>query len=234
MNKLFLFTVALLLFLFPYEARSQVFLGTDNASEGDSVSASQSLYNGRVWRNVNKSIKGDPFLFSPGFLQGSVLITGESFNNVKLMYDIYKDEVLTVSGRNIIIQLNKELISEFAIWYQGKEYRFLNNRDNSLLLPEGYSNILYDGKTGVFVKYRKTVSAQEVSNVVDAFIQSYKVYISTSAGPVSVKTKGQFLNLFPAEARELKEYARREKLKVSWKDPLSFVPLARYRDTLIK
>jgi len=199
----------------------------------DTVSPSQELYNGRVWRNTYTGIRNDPFLFSKDFIPGSVIINGRTFNNVKLLYEIFKDEILTLTGRNIIIQLNKEMINRFTLRYANRDYLFVKAEVGDKSLPEGYSNALYEGRTGVYVKYRKVIDPRSVEGKYDAFREVHRIYVIRDSIPVPVKGKGQFLSLFGKdEARILKDYIRQEKLRISGKDPDSFVPVAEYYDRM--
>ena len=199
----------------------------------DTVTPSQELYNGRVWRNTYTGIRNDPYLFSKEFMQGSVIINGRTFNNVKLLYEIYKDEILTVTGRNIIIQLNKEMVNRFTLHSGNRDYLFVKAEEGDKSLPEGYSNALYEGRTGIYVKYRKVIDPRSVEGKYDAFREVHRIYVIRDSIPVPVKGKGQFLSLFGKdEARILKDYIRQEKLRISGKDPDSFVPVAEYYDRM--
>ena len=98
-------------------ARTNSFGGLSNSYSNlpDSVFESQLLYNGRIWKNLFYMIREDQFLFSNQFLPGSVFIKGKSFNNIKLKYDIFKDEILIPYSPDGILQLTKELVDSFTI-----------------------------------------------------------------------------------------------------------------------
>jgi len=199
----------------------------------DTITRNQLLYNGRVWRNTYTGVKGDPYLFSKEFLKGSVTINGKNFDNVKLLYEIHKDEILTVSGRNIIILLNKEMVNSFNIEYNNRSYRFVNSENAPVSLPVGYSNALYEGATGVYVKYRKVIDPRAIENRYDAFRQVHRIYVIRDSVPMPVGNPGQFFNLFSREdTRLLKLYLKKEKIRLSMKEPDSFAAVARYYDLM--
>jgi len=201
-------------------------------SNPDTVPVNQFLYNGRIWRNKYFYIKGDPYLFAPAMLDGSVKVNNKSFNNVRIQYDIYSDELLSLNNHNVIIQLNKEIVDEFTISYAGTEYHFRRIDDNGQGPPTGYVNILYDGETTLLVKYFKTIELRAVENKYDSFSGAHKIYVKKDGKPVFIRNRKQLLDLFDDKKREIKTYLRENSLKVSGKLPASFIPVVEYYDRL--
>jgi hypothetical protein len=106
----------------------------------------QTLYNGRAWRNLY-NYKVGQFLFSPEFLPGTLRISGKSFSNLNLKYDIYSDELIIFTNGRIMLQLNKELIDLFSISYNNQDWHFKKLEPDSLNTISGFVNVLYKGKT---------------------------------------------------------------------------------------
>lgn len=200
----------------------------------DTVPANQFLYNGRIWRNRYFYIKGDPYLLSLSMLDGSVTVNGKTFKNVKLQYDIYNDELLTLTNKNVIIQLNKEMVDEFTISFLSKDYRFSRFPDEKKSPPNGYVNILYDGKTSLWVKYLKTIELRAVDNKFDSFLQSHKIYVNKDNKPTQVRNKKQLLELFSDRKSELRDYIRENKIKISGRQPESFIQVVEFYNNLNK
>ena len=119
-----------------------------NITQQDTLKESQILYNGRIWKNLYYMVQGDQFLFSSMFLPGSLTIRSKTFANVRIMYDLYKDEILTPMSSGGILQLNKEMVDSFSIMFQNKIYRFSRIPEDSLDGLNGYVNIIYRGYTG--------------------------------------------------------------------------------------
>ncbi|MFN8242347.1 MAG: hypothetical protein U0X39_16550 [Bacteroidales bacterium] len=204
------------------------------SSTQDTVPADQILYNGRVWRNTYYGIQGHSYLFSKEMMSGSVSVDGTTFNGIRLLYDIYKDELLTITGRNILIVMNKELVDSFTLNYNGKTYRFVKRdpaKDDPL---SGYSNELYGGRTGLYVRYSKLIDLRAVDNKYDAFRQLQRIYVFKDNTAHPVKNKHQFMKLFKEESKDIKAYVRKEKLRVTGAEPETFIPLVKYCDTLKK
>jgi hypothetical protein len=200
----------------------------------DTMLSRQILYNGRVWRNTTLNIEGDPYLFSREFLNGSVTISGKTFDNNYLLYDIYNDEVLILTDKKSILILNKELMSGFTLDFNSQAYRFIRLTTDTLSEVNGYVNELYGGKSAVYVKYRKMIQIKAVDNTYDAFYQTYRVFVVKDGLPIQVKNKKQLLSLFPDEKQKILDYMRSHKINISVKRPESFIPVAEFYDSLNK
>jgi len=191
----------------------------------------QILNNGRAWRNLYYKIKGDQFLFSAEFLPGSVTIEGRTFNNLKLKYDIYNDELIMITDNGIIIQINKEMVEAFSMIFD-KIYNFKKLEADTLNSISGYVNVLYDGNTSLYVKYRKEILQLAVENKYDLFNQINRIYVKKDGVLSRVDSKREFLNLFKDKKQQLHTFIKANKLKLSRKNPESFRPVIEYYDTL--
>jgi hypothetical protein len=199
-----------------------------------SLSENQILYNGKVWRNLFIQVKGNQFLFSGDYLPGSLSINGKAFNNVGLNYDIYNDEIITTSNTGYNVQLNKEMVDSFSISFGNRIYRFLNTREDSLEGVKGYVNVLYSGKSALYVKYRKEIELLAVDDKYDLFFQNHRIYFLHNGTAYLVSGKNDLLKILEKDKIALKAYIKQNKLKVSKKDPDSFVPIVRYYDSISK
>jgi hypothetical protein len=198
----------------------------------DTIISNQILYNGRAWRNTYTAVKGDPYLFSSQFMTGSVTISGITFKNNKLLYDICKDEVMILSDRNFILQLNKELMERFTLTYNNQVYRFVKITQDSTKILNGFLNELYAGRSAVYVKYKKTIDSKAVEDKYDGLVESFKVYVIKDGIPHLVKTRRQLIGLFKDNKQKITAYIRSNRLEISGKRPESFVPVAEYYDSL--
>jgi len=192
----------------------------------------QTLYNGRAWRNLFYRVKGDQFLFSPEFLPGSVSIQGKLFKNIPLKYDIYNDELLTITDHGIILQLNKEMVDLFTMNYENHILSFKNLEADSISSLSGYVNVLYDGGTSLFIKYRKEILTLAVENKYDMFNLVNRVFVEKDGEITKVDSKGELIKLFEDQKHLVRSYIRSNKIRVSRKDPESFKPVIEYYDKL--
>jgi hypothetical protein len=191
----------------------------------------QTLYNGRVWRNLYSKVVGNQFLFTTDFMPGSVKIGDHIFNDLTLKYDIFNDQILTVTDLRIIIQLNKEMIDRFTVSYNNKDYEFLRLVPDSLESLSGYFNILYEGNLSLYLKYRKQILPLEVEHKYDLFDESQKIYLKKDGKIYLVRSKGALLNILKDKKQKIRAFIKTNRLSMSKKDPWSLVPIVRYYDS---
>ena len=201
-------------------------------NQQDTLKENQVLYNGRLWKNLYYNVKEDQFLFSKDYLKGSLTINGESFKNISLKYDIYSDEILTLSNLGLVLQLNKERVDSFSLDFQNKTYRFAKIQEDTLKSYKGYYNVLYKGNCALYVKYKKEIELLAVDRKWDMFYQTHRIYFEDHNILYSISGKGDLLRILSATKDQLKSYIKKNKLRVSKKRPESFVPVLRYYDSI--
>jgi hypothetical protein len=196
------------------------------------VKENQVLYNGKVWRNLFIQVKGNQFLFSGDYLPGSVTMNGKTFNNVGLSYDIYNDEIITASNTGYNIQLNKEMVDSFSYSFQNRIYKFINTFNDTIPGVKGYVNVLYKGKSALYVKYKKEIELLAVDDKYDLFFQSHRLYFIHEGKSDLINGKNDLLKIMEKDKIAIKAYIKKNNLKVSKKDPDSFILIVRYYDSL--
>ena len=192
----------------------------------------QLLYNGRIWKNLYYNIRGDEYLFSKDFLHGSVTMNGKTFNNVDLKYDIYNDELILMVNAATYIQLNKEMVTAFTLDYSNTVYNFRKLPSNSQSALSGYVNILYEGKTSLYLKFRKEILKLAVDHKYDEFNQIQSLFLNRDGQYNKISGKGDFLNLLDDEKVNIREYIKSDKIKLNKKRPESFISILKYYDSL--
>jgi hypothetical protein len=205
-----------------------------NLSQQDTMRERQILYNGRIWRNKYFLVKEDQFLFSKDFLPGSLTINGKSYKNISIRYDIYNDEILTPTNHGSILQLNKEMVDSFTINFENKTYKFINTQEDSLKGIKGYVNVLYKGESALYVKYKKEILLLAVDNMYDLFTQINRVYFLRNRIVYKITSKSDFFRILGEDKAQIRDFMKKNKLKVSKKVPESFIPVIRYYDSLGK
>jgi hypothetical protein len=200
--------------------------------EQDSLKENQILYNGKIWKNLYYMVKKDQFLFSNELLPGSITINGKTFNNINFRYDIYNDEIITPTNNGTILKLNKEMIDSFSILFQNKKYQFTAIRTDSVKGFNGYVNVLYKGKSALYVKYRKAIDLLAVDDKYDIFYQFHRIYIVKDGIVHQIAGKGDLFKVLNEAKVQLKDYMKKNRLKVSNKNPESFIPVIRFYDNI--
>ena len=198
----------------------------------DTIAENQVLYRGRIWRNLYRKIEGNQFFMADEFLRGSVSIEGKTYSGLYLKYDIFNDEILTTSNKEIIIQLNKEMIDSFSIDFFNSIHHFRQIRKDSSSVVSGYVDILYHGNISLVIKYMKKINPVSAFKEFDNFFQMHRIYIERDGTTSLVNSKNDIIRLFPDDKQKIKDFLRSNRLKVKKDIPESFVPLIAFCNTL--
>ena len=204
----------------------------NNTSEQDTIRERQLLYNGILWKNMYHRIKEDQFLFSDYFLPGTLSINGQTFRNLKIRYDIYSDEILIPLNLEDIVQVNKEMVDSFTISFENKEYKFTRFREESLKGLNGYVNVLYEGKSALYVKFKKNISLSMTETTDGEFFQTNRIYFMKDSTVHLITRTNDLFRVLDKDKIQLRNYIKKNKLKVSKKIPESFVPILRFYDSI--
>ena len=197
----------------------------------DTISDNQRLYNGKIWRNQYYLVKEDQFLYSKEFLPGSISMRGRSFPGITLKYDLYKDEILTPSPDGVM-QINKEMIDSFSLIFNQRKFDFIKLQEDTLKKSVTFFNVVYKGKTALLIRYSKKIDKLAVEGRYDQFYQISRVFLLKGNKLLQVTGKNDLLT-FMAEAKtQIKEFMKTNKIRVSEKDPESFIPVVKYYDSL--
>lgn len=198
----------------------------------DSLQRLQMLYRGVIWTNKYRRFAGDQFFLSPLFLPATVSVNGHTYKNIRVKYDIYSDEIITPINREEIIQLNKEMVDSFTISYNNKVYRFINFQNDSASLLYGYCNLLYTGKSVLYVKHLKNISTAVTIQSDGEFNEFSKIYVKSGETVYAVKSAKDLIRIMNDRRDEIRNYISEKKIKVTKNDPESFIPVLRYYDTI--
>ena len=203
-----------------------------NISTQDTLQIHQFIFRGVLWKNKYRRIQGDQFLFSDFFLPGTVTISGKTFKNLRIKYDILSDELITPLNNEIIIQLNKEMVDSFTIIFENKTFKFTNIRGNTLKGFKGYANILYNGRSSLLVNYKKNIRPAFTEHYDGEFYQTQQIYIIKDSIFYHLDGVNDLFEVVNADKVQIKNFISKNKLKVSKKIPESFLPVIRYYDSL--
>ena len=192
------------------------------------------LLNGRIWRNQYSNASGDQFFLTNTFLRGSVTFNGLRFNNLDLKYDITNDELILSIESYPIIFMNKEMVDSFTLVFENRDYKVINAETDTFDVLRGYVNVLYDGPTALYVKYIKKIQPLAVDGRYDLFVQEHRIYLRKGTVIVPVKGKRNLLNLLEDKKKEIRYFIRNSRFKIVRKDPVTFIPLLEYYDSIRK
>jgi len=153
------------------------------------------------------------------------------FDNLYLLYDINSDELLLRTESYPVIIMNKEMVDSFSLVFNNRNYHVINAGNDSGVL-RGYVNIIYDGHSTLYVKYKKNIQPLAVDGRYDLFHPGHSVYLKKGSEIVPVAGKKELLNLLEDKKKEIRFYLKSNRLKLRQKDPETYIPVLRYYDSL--
>jgi len=190
------------------------------------------LLNGRIWHNQYPKAFNDQFFLTNSILKGSVTFNGKRFDNLDLRYDIAGDELILNMESYPVISLNKEMVDSFTLVSGNRNFKIINAGSDSSGILKGYVNVLYNGPTALYVKYTKKLQPLAVDGRIDLFLEEHQSFIRKGTDIVPVKGKNKLLELLGDKKKEIRQYIKSNRVKVSNKDPETYVPLLKYYDSL--
>lgn len=234
-SKINFITVLCMLISYQLTAESlQNFESTSNKAISDTFPENQFLFNGRVWRNLYLTVEGDQFLFSKEPITGSVTMRGKTYSGMKIMYDIFKDEILIPYKPVGFLQLNKEMVDSFTIFHHEKEFHFIKIPDTTNHDLSGYYLQLYKGKNTLLEKFEKKIEKYADRGMYDKFYPVNKIYLIKESKIESIKRKNDLIRIFNNKKAQIRSFIRKNHLKISRTDGKSFVPVLEFLDNLNK
>ena len=198
----------------------------------DTTWGNQSLYNGRIWRDLYVSVREDQFLFSDEFMSGNVTMNGQTFSNLKLRYDILNDEIIIITEKGLVLQLNKEMVDGFSIKNGSKIFNFRHLVSDSLNKIDGYFHVLYEGRSSLYAMYYKEISTRGPGKNYENFVQADRLFIVKDNIFHQIRSRSDFYKVLSDKKQAIKEYVRGKGLRINRKNPDSFVPGLQFYDSL--
>lgn len=175
----------------------------------------QTLYNGKKYTYILLySAKGDQYLLSPKYLDGSVTLKGIRYAGIVLNYDIFNQQLLLKyqdkSGSQIVIEVSKSWLERFSL--DDKNFIYLD-------LGQGprFYQVLGDGPLQILYYWQKNLNLDATVGS-SGYIFSSAVrdsYLLMDGKLKAFSTKRSLVRLFVKENwQEIKSYLRKNKVNV--------------------
>ena len=190
----------------------------------DSSIYRQLLINGRLWMSPYYNISGHEFLFTNEWLNGAITINGHHFRGVNLKLDVMNDQLLFPDNRtNTVIALNKRMIRDFQIMFNGTDYFFVKvPTENNMV--DGYVQLLYDGDLKLYRKWGKRILVNQ-----DRLIQEFRaeevMYLKRDSTYYKIAKKGDLLKPFKENKKAIKKWMREMNIYLNLRNTRTLVPL---------
>lgn len=198
----------------------------DRAMEGN-----LHVYNGSEYIPYRSLQDEHPFFLTDEWTNGTILYDGEWFTELPMLFDVEKElVVISYYYKGIKMQLNSDRVSEFTL--NGHRFINLKQTNDSIAVRKGFYNVLYDGKTKVFVKrIKKYFEKINETQLTQEFKESSQYYLFKHGKYSKVGTKRSILNLLSERKKELKIYIRKNRLFVTDREE-SLVRVSQFYDSL--
>jgi len=216
------FAFLLLAYVFSKDSRAQLvvdsaFYGTAANIIGmyytPALGGQSPLYNGTEYLDYPFTIReGHPFFESQQFTNGEIYFDGMIFHEVRLCYDLVKDQVLILdfnSIHKIVLPTNK--IEQFTLF----DHTFVRIQHDSLnQVKSGFYDQLSKGKIALFVKREKKIIEKDEFPRIDIVVKSINTYyIRKEAVYYNFKNKTGLLNILHDKKKEILQYFKKNKVR---------------------
>ncbi|WP_420148922.1 hypothetical protein [Spirosoma sp.] len=170
------------------------------------------VYEGNQYIIHDPRIKVHPYYVVDSLLVGTVAYNHVQYQDVKMQYDIVRDElVVQPPDGGYRLRLHTDKITAFSLG----PHRFARFVGDSVAgIRTGFYEIIYDGNVKVLAKRQKTVQ-EDISGGTykGEYLVKDRFVIQKEGAFHEVKSKGSVLDLFPDQAKELRKYMRKNRLK---------------------
>jgi hypothetical protein len=121
------------------------------------------------------------------------------------------------------------MVDSFSVIFLNKRYNFSKMLIDSL---EGYVHTIYKGKSALYIRYTKKIEKSAEQGKYDQFYQVNQTLFVKDGKVYPVSGKRDLLNALKADQEAAKDFIKRNRIRISGKDPESFVPVIRYLDSI--
>lgn len=172
------------------------------------------VFNGREDKGYTQQFSvGTPYFLTDNWSKGTLKYDGKMYENVSLLYDVAKDEVVYLYFDNMSrIRLAKQKVSGFSIMGHDFIHIIPDSLHSSPVAP-GFYDELHHGKTSLLAKRTKNIQSfiRQSGEEFKVFSKDH-YYIKKGDDYITVSNKRSFLRNLNDKRKELQQYIRRNKL----------------------
>lgn len=148
----------------------------------------QELITGGQYAEPSSLIKGDPYYASRQFERGTLKINGITYPEVPLIYDCYRDQLVTfhpIFNQKILIKPEK--IDGFSL-SNGQMFRHFSGNESYYRHGNGIYQVVGEGKAFALAKrYKTTKALRELSRFDEEYLEKGEFFILKDNVFTSVK-----------------------------------------------
>ena len=224
----------LIMFILPVYAQNSLSTDTLSSAFARSVfakasSAQSRLNNGREYVPTNPRIKGHPFFETNAWTEGDLVYDGAEFKNVKMLYDLEKDEVVVL---NFLLPNKLSLVKLKVESFRIHQHQFIYLQTDSLKKKSsgGFYELLYDKGIAVLAKRKKEIKVINNTNRDASFNQANEYFFMKDKTLYPVKTLGSVLKLLEITKADIQQHFRKNEIVFQDNPEKAMVSIASYYD----
>lgn len=190
------------------------------------------IANGAYYRIEAQTPSQHQFLESPIWDVGTVVIHGQRFDSVRLLYNLFYD-LLIVENSGVYrsnyqpLEPNQKAVEAFNI----HDLHFVNIESDSISSGKGFYEMVYEGENLNLLSKRsklKTVNEREVQ-----YFQERQYYLQIGKNFYQYKNRRTLYDIFPEHKKEIRAYAKNSSNGMSRRDPNTIYYLTLYCEQFV-
>ena len=166
----------------------------------------QELITGGQYQEPSRLIEGDPYYFSRQFENGSLTINGITYPEVPLLYDVYRDQVITfhpVFKQKILIKPEK--IGGFRL-ANAAQFRYFPGNESHLRDGNGIYEVLGEGDyIALSKRFKTTKSTREISKYDEVYLEKSDYFLWKNGEFIQVGKESKVLEVLGLEKKEVRK-----------------------------
>jgi hypothetical protein len=191
----------------PDDSVSRIALAHAIQSYHDFMGNQALVYNG-IEHSDYQVMKGHPYFEAEGVRKGSVIYDGILYDDMPMLYDLVRDQVVIYNFSGDPISLSGERVKVFTL----PGHLFINS-------PTGYYDLLCSGTVTLLCKRIKIIEESIVDlSIVYTALEKDRFYIIKGGVHYPVGNLNSLLALLKDKRKEIRQDLRKKKIKYR-KDP---------------
>lgn len=173
----------------------------------------QELITGGQYQEPSRLIEGDPYYFSRHFENGSLTINGITYPEVPLLYDVYRDQVVTfhpVFNQKILVKPEK--IGGFQL-VNNSRFRYFSGNEGHPRDANGIYEVLGEGIYLALAKrFKATKPVREISKYDETYIEKTDYFLWKNGEFFPAGKESRILTVLNLEKKEVRKELKERSL----------------------
>ncbi len=186
--------------------------------------------NGTLYQDSYPRTNGHPFYGSGNWVEGSVVMSGSSYEGLLLKYDILKDQLVYnhLSEMGVYaLNLNKDLIEGFSL----DERHFIRLNPQDQAVSPGFYETIASGSATCYVKWVKKYEKSSVTSP-GSFTQIRYSYIQNHHRFFRVKGRHGLIKALEDQQKTIRKYIRENGLVIRGENETAIQRVVEYYNSL--